>query len=58
MIMKKEYMKPFIRMIEAETEDMIALSIDNNTTADPNEEVLSREDDSWIVGRGVWEEEE
>ena len=56
--MKKVYKAPFIRMVEAETEEMIALSL-TREEADPEGTVLSRENnDSWGRGRSVWDDEE
>ena len=55
--MKKDYMKPSIRMVEAETEDMIALSmVEGKADTSP---VLSREADVWPDTRiSVWNDEE
>ena len=56
--MKKVYKAPFIRMVEAETEEMIALSLTDGV-AEKDGEVLSRENnDSWGRGRSVWDDEE
>ena len=46
---KKEYVSPSIEVIEMETkEEMLALSVYDDKTADPNEEVLSNK------RRGKW----
>lgn len=46
---KKEYVSPSIEVIEMETkEEMLALSVFDDKTADPNEEVLSNK------RRGKW----
>jgi len=57
--MKKEYKAPFIRMVEAETEELMQLSLVKDQEADPNSTVLSRDNnDSWGRGRSVWDDEE
>lgn len=57
--MKKVYKAPFIRMVEAETEELMQLSLVKDQEADPNSTVLSRENnDSWGRGRSVWDDEE
>jgi len=55
--MKKVYKAPFIRMVEAETEEMIALSL-TREEANPEHEVLSRDNDWGGSGRSVWDDEE
>ena len=51
--MKKTYMMPAQQVREAEALTMMALSLQDGN-ANPNEEVLTKEDDAW----GFWEDEE
>lgn len=53
----KTYMKPEVLFSEMELEDMIAFSYNPEKAADPNEEVLSRQDDS-ADHHSVWNDEE
>lgn len=54
--MKKQYIAPVIRQMETETEDLMELSLVNDTAAD-NSDALSRENNSWIRDRNLWDEE-
>lgn len=59
--MKKTYYKPEILMETIELQQMIALSKDDTTKADPTQEVLSREDlefDSNSRRKDIWADEE
>ena len=57
--MKKKYVMPFLRTIEADSEDMIcSISMISNKNADPEGEVLSRRDNGWGRDKSVWDEEE
>ena len=58
--MKKKYVMPFLRTIEADSDDMICVSISmiSDEKANPNGEVLSRRDDGWGRDKSVWDEEE
>ena len=57
MIMKKLYISPLIREMEAETEDLMDISLvrDGNEVADDSD-ALSREYDPWARDKKVWEE--
>lgn len=44
--MKKTYMMPAVQVNEAEVLDMMAVSL-RDGSADPNGEVLTKEDNSW-----------
>jgi len=57
MIMKKLYISPLIREMEAETEDLMEISLvtDENEVADESD-ALSREYDPWNPNKKVWEE--
>jgi len=52
-IMKKTYMMPAVQVNEAEVVNMMAVSLLNDN-ADPNAEVLTKEDDNWEI----WSDEE
>ncbi len=56
--MKKKYVMPFLRTIEADSEDMMSISMISKDKADPNGEVLSRRDNGWGRDKSVWDEEE
>lgn len=56
MIMKKEYKMPFIRLVEAETEDMLAVSLLEAPAT--NDDALSREAVAWPTDKDLWVEEE
>lgn len=49
MINKKTYETPFVRKIEISSETIIAVSIIDGATADPDEPVLSKEDQNWDI---------
>ena len=49
--MKKTYMMPAIQADEAQAANMMAVSLQDGK-ADPNTEVLTKEDDDW----DIWEE--
>ena len=51
--MKKIYMMPALQVSEAQVSRMMAVSLQKGK-ADPDEEVLTREDDSW----NIWGNEE
>ena len=51
--MKKTYMMPAVQVNEAEVVNMMAVSLLNDN-ADPNAEVLTKEDDNWAI----WSDEE
>ncbi len=51
-------MKPEVLLTTIELQNMIALSFDPNKEADPNGEVLSRQDNSTSLRYSVWDEEE
>ncbi len=55
--MKKEYKVPFIYMMEAETEEMIALSMVSDGFADSSD-ALSRESSSWPASNNLWADDE
>jgi hypothetical protein len=56
--MKKRYEKPEIILVDIELQKMIATSR-TEKTADPTEEVLSRESNGWERrGRNDWDDEE
>ena len=52
--MKKTYMMPAVQVNEAQVQNMMAVSLKlNDGSADPNAEVLTKEDNSW----DIWGEE-
>lgn len=51
--MKKIYVMPALHVSEAQVSNMIAVSL-INSQADPNAEVLTREDSGW----DIWGDEE
>ena len=50
--MKKIYMMPAVQVNEAQVQNMMAVSLKDGS-ADPNAEVLTKEDNSW----DIWGEE-
>lgn len=46
--MKKIYMTPAVEITEVVVEQMLALSL-NNKPADPNEDVLTKENNDWDI---------
>jgi hypothetical protein len=50
--MKKTYMMPAVQVNEAQVQNMMAVSLKDGS-ADPNAEVLTKEDNSW----DIWGEE-
>lgn len=57
--MKKIYNRPEMLITEIELSRMIAVSRIDDETADPNGEVLSRENESWgSRRRNDWDDEE
>ena len=46
--MKKNYMTPELLVNEVQVSNMMALSLQNNN-ADPNAEVLTKEDTGWNI---------
>jgi hypothetical protein len=57
--MKAEYINPRIIVKEIQLAQMIALSIDPENPADPDEPVLGKEldqGDEWTKGGNIWED--
>ncbi len=51
--MKKTYMMPALQVNEAEVQNIVAVSLQDGN-ADPNAEVLTKENNSW----DIWNEDE
>jgi hypothetical protein len=54
--MKKLYISPLIREMEAETEDLMEISLVRDSEDVADEDALSREYDPWNTNKKVWEE--